>query len=134
MPRPGKWKSLKIADDEQEYLVLLSYLPLKKVWMIPKFLWNTSKIERQLTESKGLMGYALHAEFLAKRFWTLSVWEDESSLRAFVSHLPHSQTMIELAPHMASTKFTRWKVKGSALPANWDDAKRRMRHDARSGH
>ena len=126
MPKPNEWKSFRVADNDRECLALLSYLPLKKFWTIPKFLWRTSKIERQLSESRGLIGYSLHAEFLKKRFWTLSVWEDESSLRAFVSHLPHSRTMIDLAPHMAQTKFTRWKVKGSALPPDWDEAKGRM--------
>ncbi len=126
MPKPGKWKSSASADSEREYLALLSYLPLKRFRTIPRFLKYTSEIERQLGETKGLIGYALHAEFLKKRFWTLSVWEDEKSLAEFVSKIPHGQVMASLAPHMGQTKFTEWKVKGSAVPPNWDQAKRRM--------
>jgi hypothetical protein len=126
MPRPNKWKSLEVADSERDYVALLSYLPLKRFRMIPKFLWNTSRIERQLSQSQGLIGYSLHAEFLKKRFWTLSVWKDQRALYSFVSHLPHSQTMTDLAPHMSQTKFTRWRITGSELPPDWDEAKRRM--------
>jgi hypothetical protein len=56
--------------------------------------------------------YAFHAELLKKRFWTLSVWEDESSLNKFVMMLPHSEVMIRLGPYMKQTKFTYWKIKG----------------------
>ena len=30
-----------------------------------------------------------------------------------------------LAPHMGATRFTRWIVKGSDLPLQWDDALKR---------
>ncbi len=126
MPGPGKWKSSVVADSEREYLALLSYLPLKTFRMIPKFLKYTFGIERQLRETSGLIGYAVHAEFLSKRFWTLSVWEDQRSLIEFVSKLPHSQVMVNLAPHMGQTKFTEWSVKGSEVPPGWDEGKRRM--------
>ena len=126
MPKPNKWKFFKDADEAREYVVLLSYLPLKKFRTIPRFLRATSKIEKQLSESQGLIGYSLHAELLKKKFWTLSVWEDRKSLGAFVSHLPHRQTMIDLAYAMSQTKFTDWAVKGSDVPPDWDGAKRHM--------
>ena len=34
-----------------------------------------------------------------KRFWTLSVWEDETPLRVFVAAPPHAAVMKALAPH-----------------------------------
>src|SRR5215471_9450737 len=120
MPKPNKWKFFQDPDNAREYLVLLSYLPLKKFRTIPKFIRATSKIENQLSQSEGLIGYSLHAEFLKKRFWTLSVWEDKNGLYSFVSRLPHSRTMTDLAPDMSQTRFTQWKVKGSALPPDWD--------------
>ena len=56
-------------------------------------------------------------------FWP--VWENERALMDFVIKLPHGDVMKALSPHMERTKFTRWKVLGSALPPNWDDAMRR---------
>jgi len=67
----------------------------------------------------------LRAQLAAKRFWTLSVWEDETALRAFVAAPPHAAVMKALAPHMGATRFTRWTVRGSDLPLQWDDTLKR---------
>ena len=65
------------------------------------------------------------AEPLAKRFWTLSVWEDDAALCAFVGTPPHAQAMRVMTPHMAPTEFVRWTLPGLALPPTWADAVRR---------
>jgi CheY-like chemotaxis protein len=67
----------------------------------------------------------LRAQFLAKRFWTLSVWEDQSALTRFVHAQPHAQTMDVMMPHMGETQFLTWSVKGSEIPLSWDDALKR---------
>jgi hypothetical protein len=105
--------------------VLLSYLPLNSGWSIPRLLLYSTRIRRQLRISAGLVGYSLRARLAAKRFWTLSVWEDETTLRAFVAAPPHAAVIKALAPHMGVTRFTRWTVKGSDLPLQWDDALKR---------
>ena len=92
----------------------------------PVLLYN-ARIRRQLRTSAGLVGYSLRARLAAKRFWTLSVWEDETPLRVFVAAPPHAAVMKALAAHMGATRFTRWIVKGSDLPLQWDDALKRGR-------
>ena len=77
---------------------------------------------RQLAAVQGLIAYSLLARPMAKNFWTLSVWEHEAALDAFIRHPPHVRLMASLAPHMGKTKFVRWMVKGSELPLLWDDA------------
>ena len=114
------------AESDREYLALLSYLPLKKYRMIPRFIKYTSQIERQLQHSPGLIGYAMQAEILSRRFWTLSVWEDEKALMEFVARFPHGEVMESLAPHMGQTKFTQWKIMGAVIPPSWSEAKRLM--------
>jgi hypothetical protein len=123
------WKSFDDAEPEQQYLVLLSFLPLKHGWRVLWFLFHTVRIMNQLKRWRGLLGYSLLAQLLAKRFWTLSAWEDESALRGFVEAQPHLHTMAVMAPHMDKTKFFRWTVKGSEIPPHWDDALRRWARD-----
>jgi hypothetical protein len=119
------WKALAPVDRDREYLALLSYLPLRRYSKIPRFLQLTLQILRQLRGSPGAIGYSLRAKLLSRRFWTLSVWESERALMDFVAKVPHLEVMKTLAPHMGATKFTRWKVPGSALPPDWEDATRR---------
>ena len=119
------WHSHSPAAPERDYVALLSYLPLNSGWSIPRLLLYATRIRRQLRTSGGLVGYSLLARLAAKRFWTLSAWEDETALRSFVSAPPHAAVMKALAPHMGASRFTRWTVKGSDLPPQWEDALKR---------
>ncbi len=120
------WKSFAKVSPDREYLVLITYLPLNRFWVLPRFLAYTRSIQIQLNQSRGLIGYALKAAVLRLRFWALSVWEDENSLMEFVRNQPHGQVMGALTPHMGETKFVRWNIAGSAVPPTWHEAISRL--------
>jgi hypothetical protein len=124
------WKKIAPVNPNGEYLALLTYLPLKKHRTIPRFLWSTFAIQKQLAGSPGILGYALRANPLEKNFWTMSAWLDEKSLMDFALRIPHSQVMKALAPLMSSTKFIRWKVAGSDVPLRWNVALERAKREA----
>jgi quinol monooxygenase YgiN len=119
------WQSYSRAAPERDYVALVSYLPLNSAWSLPRLVVNSTRIQRQLRTSSGLIGYSLRARLAAKQFWTLSVWEDEATLQAFVAEPPHVAVMTAMAPYMGATRFVRWNVKGAELPLRWDDALRR---------
>ena len=123
---PLPWKTLTPPNSNTEYVALLSFLPLKQYRIIPKFLWLTFQTQRQLHNSKGLIGYSLHAQPLHRRFWTLSVWADQQSLMNFVREIPHGKIMQALQPHMDKTQFVQWKLTGAEVPPDWNQAKARM--------
>jgi quinol monooxygenase YgiN len=120
------WRTFGAADSNGEVVALLSYLPLKSYWRVPPFFLYTVQVMKQLASAQGLLGYSVLAHPFAKKFWTLSAWKDEASLRAFVRHPPHMRVMAALTPHMNETKFVQWTVKGSQLPLRWEDALRRF--------
>jgi hypothetical protein len=119
------WKSLGAVNSEQQYLALLSYLPLRSYRKIPVFFRFTLQINRQLRATPGAVGYSMRANMFSRRFWTLSVWESDRALLAFVGQERHGTVMKDLAPHVGATKFTRWKLLGSGVPPRWEDAVRR---------
>ncbi len=80
------WRAFGSSDPNGDVVALLSYLPLKSHWRVFPFFFYTSQVVRQLAESDGLLGYALLAHPFAKRFWTLSAWQNDAALRAFVQH------------------------------------------------
>lgn len=92
------WRVFGSTVSDRQYVALLSFLPLKHSSRVPWFLLNTMRIMNQLSKTRGLVGYSLRAQFLAKRFWTLSVWEDQSALTGFVHAQPHAQTMDVMMP------------------------------------
>jgi hypothetical protein len=120
------WKTLAAIEKEREYLALLSYLPLKRYSKIPAFMRFAMEINRQLSATPGAIGYSMRAKLFTRRFWTLSVWESSAALMDFVAKAPHSESIKAMAPFMGKTKFAQWKVLGSGIPLNWDEAIRRM--------
>jgi hypothetical protein len=119
------WKTLAPADENHEYIALLSYLPLKSYRAIPRFIQFSMQIQMQLRETPGVIGYSLRARLLSRNFWTLSVWEDQKSLMDFVAKIPHGEAMKAMVSSMGPSKFTQWKVNASALPLRWEDAIKR---------
>jgi hypothetical protein len=45
------WKALRPAVRNREYLVLLSFLPLKRLWRIPWFGLQANRVTQQLERS-----------------------------------------------------------------------------------
>jgi len=119
-------------DKNREYFALLSSLPQNKYRAIPGFLRFSSQIQKQLCATPGVIGYSLRAKLLSRNFWTLSAWANEKALTDFVAKIPHERAMLAMMPHMGPTKFTKWKVLGSALPLQWEEAMQRSKKEGRS--
>ncbi len=120
------WKKCADTEPNNPYVVFLTYLPLKRYRMIPRFLFYTVRILVQLTKSRGLVGYSLRANLFKNSFWTLSVWQDQSALRDFAFKGFHREVMKLLRNDMGSTKFIKWTLEGTAVPPSWEDAMRRF--------
>ena len=92
------------------YLVMASHLPLKRINATVRFCRGVSAVRKQLATADGLIGYTLRAKPLARDYWTLSVWKDNSALREFMRNPPHVQLMTSLKPLMGPTKFVTWTI------------------------
>src|SRR6266540_4816199 len=96
------------AESAREYLVLLSYLPLNGYRKVLTLMRRSRAVSRQLASTPGLIGFTFRAKLLRHRFWTLSAWEDETALTAFVGKAPHLDAMKVLGPFMGDAAFFRW--------------------------
>jgi quinol monooxygenase YgiN len=92
------------------YLVMASHLPLKRITATVRFFRGVFAVRKQLAAADGLIGYTLRAKPLARDYWTLSVWKDNTALRAFMRTPPHVQLMTSLKPLMGPTKFVTWTI------------------------
>ncbi|MBV9888229.1 MAG: hypothetical protein JO119_16920 [Acidobacteria bacterium] len=119
------WKALAPVQPVREYVVLLSYLPLKSFLKLPMFFRYSVQINAQLRATPGVIGYTMRAKLFTRRFWTLSVWDNDKALMEFVAKVPHSEAMKKIAPYMDKTNFWRWKLSSSEIPPRWNDAMRR---------
>ncbi|MFQ5546637.1 MAG: DUF3291 domain-containing protein, partial [Acidiferrobacterales bacterium] len=113
------WKQLAKPDASKEYLAIVTHLPVKHYRAVPLVAKYSYKVEKQLTETPGLIGYSMASKPWAKQFWTMSVWEDEAALMAFVLSGVHKHAMRRFHNEMGTTRFVRWKVLGTDIPIKW---------------
>jgi heme-degrading monooxygenase HmoA len=125
MPRVP-WTVLSSPVHGKTYLALISFLPLKQFRAIPAFIRYSIQTRRQLKSTRGVIGYSLLAKPFTRKFWTLSVWEDQQSLDNFVRQIPHSEIMQKMIPHMGKSEFAQWTVTASEIPLDWDTAISRL--------
>jgi hypothetical protein len=108
------WTARAELEPGADYLVLASYLPLTRISSTVRFFRSVSAVRKQLATADGLVGYTLRARPLARDYWTLSVWENETALREFMRTPPHVQIMSSLKPFMGRTKFVTWTISAAA--------------------
>jgi quinol monooxygenase YgiN len=102
------WTARAEMEPGTDYLVMASHLPLKRITATVRFFRAVSAVRKQLAATDGLIGYTLRAKPLARDYWTLSVWKDDTALRQFMRTPPHVQVMTSLKPFMGPTKFVTW--------------------------
>ena len=110
----------------EHYVVMASHLPLKRLSATFRFFRGVMAVRRQLATASGLVGYSLRARIGAKRYWTLSVWADETSLREFVRAPPHVDVMTALRPVMRKTCFVQWTITSEDGLPTWSAATERL--------
>ena len=104
------WTARAEMEPGTGYLVMASYLPLKRITATVRFFRGVSAVRKQLATADGLIGYTLRAKPLARDYWTLSVWTDNTALRRFMRTAPHVQLMTSLKPLMGPMKFVTWTI------------------------
>ena len=123
IPPPSPWKAFGEPDADGEYLVILTHLPVRRPWALPKFLNYVRRIRTQLeARPEGLAGYSLLAQPFSSNYWTLSAWDSPAALGRFLQEDPHRGAMKELPKTLSNFQTWRWKSAGNALPPSWDDA------------
>ena len=123
------WRRFRSPQANDEYLAMVTYFLLKRFRDMPRFNLYSKRVQRQLAESGGLLGYAVGAKPWRKQFWTLSVWEDERALREFVHSGIHKGVMIVLQDDMADFANRAWTVRGSHVPPAWETAFKHLAND-----
>lgn len=117
------WVEREAIDPSATYVVMASYLPLRRHRTIPGFLRDALAIRRQLAQAHGLVGYALDAELAKRTFWTFSVWKTREHLDEFARSDPHRRIIERLRPLMGTSRFEFVTLASDQLPKTWEQRK-----------
>ena len=120
------WTAAGDMEPGREYVVMASHLPLRRLTSTLRFFRAVAAIRKQLRSAEGLVGYTLRAKPLARKYWTLSVWNDRDALAQFMRTPPHIGIMSSLKPLMAPTRFVQWQITAGDGRPSWSDALERL--------
>lgn len=105
-------------------LVSVTRLRLRSVRYLIPFMMYSLMASRQARRSKGNLGLKLLRD-ANQAFWTLTAWQDEEDMRAFMMTGPHRRAMPKLLDWCDEASVAHWTQDESELPG-WDQAHRKM--------
>ena len=76
----------------------------------------------QLDTQPGYIGGALRARVMGSERWTLTVWEDEESMHAFVLEGAHRQALETSGTVIDGVRSAMWTLSSEEVPPSWDEA------------
>jgi heme-degrading monooxygenase HmoA len=86
------------------------------------FWHHVEQIEVTLPSQPGFLGYSKRAELFGDQAWTMTVWQDAASLRAFVRSPAHRKAMRSGYDALRSARFAQIEIARQAIPLSWKDA------------
>ena len=109
--------------------VSLTRLRVRSLRFLPLFGLHTLRSLRQVERAAGFRDGALLAD-RKWTFWTLTVWDDQADMRAFMTSGDHRAAMPRLLDWCDEASVAHWEqADASLLP--WPEADRRMRGEGR---
>ena len=105
-------------------LIAVTRLRLRSMRFLPQFAWLAFFSNKQVRRAPGhlrsqVLNDARHT------FWTLSAWENEATMRAFMTSGAHRRAMPKLREICDEASVVHWLQDAAELP-DWPEAHRRM--------
>src|SRR5689334_19447634 len=103
-------------------------LQIRSSWYLPAFFWLTYRSNRQARRAPGYLGGQITGE--GRSYWTLSIWEDEATMRAYRQSGAHKDAMRRVNDWCDELATAHWLQETVELPA-WDEVARRIADEGR---
>ncbi|MEO0601823.1 MAG: antibiotic biosynthesis monooxygenase [Myxococcota bacterium] len=81
---------------------------------------HVGRIRDQLEETEGCIGYELRGRVPGREVWTLTVWESEDAMLAFMTSGAHAEAMRTATELVAEFDSAAFEVEEDDLPVAWD--------------
>ena len=110
---------------EKDVILSITYIEINKSSSeLSKFWEHVFSIKNKMNENPGVLGVSIRKSIFSNKAWTMTIWEDESSLENFVEGERHRTAIKEGKTTILKTKFYRNTIKYSELPISWENPER----------
>lgn len=90
------------------------------------------EVEDSLPQNPGFLGFSKRLALFGNDAWTMSVWDDQTSMEAFVRSEPHQRAIRNAMASLTSARFARIEIEAAEAPLTWDEALKVLESDSRS--
>lgn len=104
--------------------VSITRLRLRSVFFLPVFLYRTSSAARQARSAPGFRQGATLTD-RGRVFWTMTLWDDERSMKTYRGSGAHGAVMPRLAKWCNEAAVTHFEQESASLPS-WQEAWERL--------
>lgn len=95
-------------------------LRVRSVFYLSEFAWRTFLTQRQTVRADGFVGGRLLVE-RKYTVWTLTVWENEQTMKRFRGSGPHAKVMRKLPRWCDEASYAHWNTDPATIPS-WHEA------------
>jgi heme-degrading monooxygenase HmoA len=110
--------------------VSLTRLRIRSIRFMPSFALRASRPLKQVRKADGFQGGALLQD-RSWTFWTMTAWDSEASMRAYMTTGSHKRVMPRLLHWCDEASVAHWAQQETTLPS-WTDADKKMREIGRA--
>jgi Domain of unknown function (DUF3291) len=115
--------------EQRMTFVSLTRLRIRSFRFVPLFALHTWRSIQQIRRATGFQTGAVLAD-RSFTFWTMTAWESEESMRAFMLSGSHKIAMTHLMDWCDEASVSHWSQPETQIPS-WIEADRRMRECGR---
>lgn len=108
-------------------LISVTRLRVRALRFMPAFALHAVRTRQQVRRAGGFRGGALLPD-RAWTFWTMTVWDDEASMRGYILAGSHRMAMSHLLEWCDEASAVHWEQPEARL-VPWAEAERRMREE-----
>lgn len=110
-------------------LISVTRLRLRSIRFVPALLWHGRLVTREIIRVQGFLTGKLFVD--AKlTVWTMTAWNDLTSMRAFRDTGAHKRVMPHLANWCSEATSVHWEQESDHLP-DWERAYERLVREGR---
>ncbi|GJE42143.1 DUF3291 domain-containing protein [Methylobacterium soli] len=110
-------------------LISITRLRIRSIRFLPGFALLALRTRNQVLRAPGFTGGSILND-RSWVFWTMTAWDEEASMRRYVTGGAHRVAMPRLVEWCDEASIVHWTQPDAALPS-WAEADRRMRANGR---
>lgn len=133
---PGYDNGALTTDAAGPFIVVATHLDVKDdADADAAFSAHMEALQKALPEQPGLVGSALSGVPLSNdEQRTLSAWESEEAMLAWVVSDVHAKAMQDMATRSEGGRTVSWTLTRDEMPPTWEDARKRLDEDGREAY